>query len=234
MRSVPLLLMLVILLSSGYIQSAQQTGSSIVVLGFKWSRWRQSSPPSAAADNAPAAAMIPQNKNYQRNVRANRTDPMGARDPTLDSMDGRSAAMDKAVEESRTPQPKVVDGYSYKAKIQNTGSRTVEIVFWEYRFVDTSNRESVTRRQFLCGVNIKPGKDKELQAFSLSGPSDVVNVASLAGNARSPFEESVLINRVEYQDGFIWQRKDWNFGEIRLTYNRAVSTPWGSEMCRAL
>jgi len=176
--------------------------------------------------------MIPQNKNYQRNVRIN--DPVGARDPNLDTMDGRSAAMEKAVQESRAPQPKAVDGYSYKAKIQNTGSRIVDIVFWEYRFVDVSNPATVTRRQFLCGVNIKPGKEKELQAFTLSGPSDVVSVGSLAGNGPNPFQESVFINRVEYADGTIWQRKDWNFSEIRLTYTRAVSTPWGSEMCRNL
>jgi hypothetical protein len=233
MRNILLLALLLTLLTPAYIQSPQQDGSSITVLAFKWSKARQappSTPPVATAGNTPQPAMIPQNKNYQRNVRMNNPNPNVALDPNLDTIDARSAALEKAVQDSRTTPQKVVDGYLYKAKIQNKSERTVEIVFWEYRFAEASNGV-VTRRQFLCGVNVKPGKEKELQAFSLSGPSDVVSVQTLAGN---PYQESVLINRVEYGDGSIWQRKGWNFGEIRLTYARAVATPWGSEMCRGL
>ena len=39
---------------------------------------------------------------------------------------------------------------------------------------------------------------------------------------------------IEYADGSIWQRKDWNFAEMRASIQRAVSTPWGVEMCRGL
>jgi hypothetical protein len=52
--------------------------------------------------------------------------------------------------------------------------------------------------------------------------------------AANPFAERVRINRVEYADGTIWQRKDWNYAEVRASIQRAVSTPWGAEMCRAL
>lgn len=232
MRNLLLFTVLLMLVSPCYSLAPQQDGPSIVVLGFKWSRSRQIPDQTAQVDTAPAAAMIPQNKNYQRNTRIN--DPVGSRDPNLDTMDGRSAAMEKAVQESRTPQAKPVDGFSYKAKVQNSGAKVIDIVFWEYQFAEVSNPSLVTRRQFLCGVNIKPGKDRELQGFSLSGPSDVVTVESLANKSASPFKENVVINRVEYSDGSIWQRKDWNFAEIRLTYARAVATPWGSEMCRGL
>jgi hypothetical protein len=220
------------LVSPSYAPLASQEGSAVVVLGFKWSRARQIPERTATPDTAPAAAMIPQNKNYQRNVRVN--DPAGSRDPNLDTLDGRSAAMERAVQESRTPQSKAVDGFAYKARVQNASSRVIEILFWEYQFTDASNPTAVTRRQFLCGVNIKPGKEKELQAFSVSGPSEVVNVESLANKSAKAFKENVLINLVEYSDGSILQRKDWNFGEIRLTYVRAVNTPWGNEMCRGL
>jgi hypothetical protein len=142
--------------------------------------------------------------------------------------------MEKAVQESRTVQAKAVDGFAYRAKVQNSGSRVIEILFWEYQFTDLSNPSTVTRRQFLCGVNIRPGKEKELQGFTLSGPSEVVSVASLSNKSESPYKENAVINRVEYADGAIWQRKDWNFAEIRLTYARAIATPWGTEMCRPL
>jgi hypothetical protein len=205
--------------------------SSVVVVSFKWSKTRQVMEKLETPNTAPAAAMIPQNKNFQRNVRVN--DPVGARDPNQDTIDGRSAAIEKNVQQARTPQSKPVDAFSYKVKFQNTSAQGVDILFWEYQFIDRVDSSMVTRRQFLCAANLKPGKEKELVAFSLGGPS-VVNVNTLAQNSDKLFDEKVVINRVEYADGSIWQRKDWNFGEIRLTYRRAISTPWTTEMCRGL
>jgi hypothetical protein len=207
-------------------------GSSVVVLGSKWSKSRQVVEKVNTTGTVPAAAMIPANKNFERNRRIN--DPAGVRDPNADTIDGRSAQLEKSVQESRQPKSKPVDGYSYRAKIQNASAKVVEIVFWEYQFKEASNPSKMARRQFLCAVNIKPQKEKELQAFSLSGPSDVISVESLANKSGNLFEEKVVINRVEYADGTIWQRKDWNFAEVRLTVARATATPWGTEMCRNL
>ena len=213
------------------VQNAQND-SSITVISFKWSKSRQTVEKATEAPNpAPAAAMIPQNKNYPRNARIN--DPVGARDPNLDTTDGRAAALEKAVQDSRTPQGKTVDGFAYRVKVQNSGPKDVDIVFWEYQFIDATDPNLITRRQFLCGVSIKAEKAKEIQAFDLSGPGEVVSADSLA-KSKNPMQEKVIINRVEYADGSIWQRKDWNFAEIRTSYQRAVATPWGREMCRSL
>jgi hypothetical protein len=176
--------------------------------------------------------MIPANKNFERNRRAN--DPVGVRDPNGDTLDGRSAALEKSVQEARAAKPKEVDGFAYRVKIQNASKKVIEVVFWEYQFKETANPANVARRQFLCGVNIKPDKEKELQAFSVSGPSDVISVGSLANKPENLFEEKVVINRVEYADGSIWQRKDWNFAEVKSGIARAIGTPWGAEMCRGL
>lgn len=206
------------------------TGSLVEVLEHKCIKSRQSvlEPPYTA--DVPARAVIPQNKNYARNARVN--DPVGARDPNEDTIDGRSAALEKISQEARRPKSKPVDGYSYKVKVQNGSPRTIEILFIEYQFLDAANPKSSTRRQFLCGVSIKPNKGKELSAFGLSGPPEVVSVGTLANS--TPFQEKVIINRVEYEDGTIWQRKDWNFAEIVMSYRRVTSTPWGPEMCRGL
>jgi hypothetical protein len=203
-------------------------GEPVTVLNFKWYKDRQPAPPEVAS--GPAAAMIPQNKNYERNRRAN-TSP-GERDPNLDTIDGRSAALEKAVQESRAPKP--VDGFAYRTKVHNASANAIEIIFWEYQFKESAVASPLLRRQFLCGVAIKAGKDRELQAFSLSGPQGVVSVNILAKKPDSPGAEQVIINRVEFADGSIWQRKDWNFGEVRMSYARAVATPWGTEMCRGL
>jgi hypothetical protein len=176
--------------------------------------------------------MIPENKVLQRNERAQA--PLGVRDPNADTIDGRSAALEKNVQEARSPKPAAVDGFVYQVKVRNASSRVIEVVFWEYQFKELSNPMNVVRRQFLCGVKIKPAKEKELLAFSVSGPSDVISVDSLTNKPGNLFAEKVVINRVEYADGSILQRKDWNFAEVRPGIERAIKTPWGGEMCRAI
>jgi hypothetical protein len=204
-------------------------GLPVTVLNSKWFRDRQEIEQTAAT--GPAAAMIPQNKIFERNRRANASP--GERDPNLDTIDGRSAAMEKAVQDSRAPKPS--EGFAYRAKIHNASTRPVEIVFWEYQFKESANSTPLVRRQFLCAVAIKPEKDWELKAFSLSGPQDVISVNILAKKPDASGTEQAVINRVEFADGSIWQRKDWSLGEVRLSYARAVGTPWGKgTMCRGL
>ena len=216
------------------VQSAATTGdgSALDVVGYKWTKTRQKIDRSAGQGTTPAPAMIPANKNFERNRRLN--DPAGVRDPNADTIDGRSAALDKAVREARAPQTVDVDGFAYKVKVHNAGAKVVEVLFWEYQFEEAANPSNLARRQFLCGVNIKGGKDKELLAFSASGPNGAISVDSLAAKPENPYREKVVINRIEYADGSIWQRKDWNFAEVRASVQRAVSTPWGAEMCRGL
>ena len=214
------------------VQTPTADGSQITVLSFKWSKGRQTTDTSGADKPLPARAMTQADKNYDRNLRIN--DPAGTRDPNADTLDGRGAALEKSVRDAEKSQPKSVDSFIYLAKIHNTSKQVVEIVFWEYQFVDPANPGNVTRRQFLCGVNLKPDKDKEILGASLSGPTDAVSAASLA-TATSPFQEKVVINRVEFADGKSWMRKDWNAGEIKAAYQRAMATPWSpNEMCRAL
>lgn len=206
-------------------------GAPVTVLAFKWSKSRLTGSKAEAARVAPAPAVIASDKNFERNARV--IDP-AARDPNLDTPDGRRAMMEKSVQEAQTPKPSSVDGFSYRIKIQNSSAKVIEVLFWEYQFTEPSDGTKVTRRQFLCGVNIKPQKEKELQAFSVSGPSVVVSAESLAGKPGNHSLEKVVINRVEYADGSIWQRKDWNFAEVRASVARVTGTPWGAEMCRGL
>jgi hypothetical protein len=224
-----LLLSLFVTLSIPF-QTKTNEDSPLTVSNFKWSRARRTIQTPEVEGNAPARAMIPQNRNFARNQRIN--DPQGVRDPNGDTLDGRSAAMEKSVAESRAPKPEPMDGYLYHIKVQNPGPKAVEIVFWEYRFYDPANPDLVSRRQFLCAVNIAAGKGKELEGFSLASPSDVVNVKTL--NSGTPFKEEVLINRVEYTDGSMTQRKTWNFAEVKGSYERVLREPWLPGMCKGL
>ncbi len=223
-------LLLLSLLLSLLLPVQTPVDSPLAVASFKWTRARRTIETAAVEGNAPARAMIPQNRIFARNARVN--DPAGSRDPNADTIDGRSAALEKSVAESRAPKAEPMDGYVYRIKVQNTIKKVVEIVFWEYQFRDPANPELVARRQFLCGVNIPEGKTKELEGFSLSGPSDVVNVQTLGSGAT--FKENVVINRIEYTDGAIWQRKAWNLAEVKGSYERVLREPWRPGMCKGL
>jgi len=228
MKTFLLLSLLLSLLTS--VQTPVLTNSPLTVTGFKWLRARRAIEVPEAEGNSPQRAMIPQNRIFARNARIN--DPAGARDPNQDTIDGRSAALEKSVAESRAPKPKPMDGYAYHIKVQNTTTKLVEIVFWEYQFHDPANSELGARRQFLCGVNIAAGKTKDLEGFSLSGPSDVVDVRTLDSGAA--FKENVVVNRIEFSDGTIWQRKAWNLAEVKESYERVLREPWLPGMCKAL
>ena len=225
-------LLLLSLLVSLFIpfQTTTNEDSPLTVSNFKWSRARRSVQTPDVQGNAPARAMIPQDRNFSRNSRIN--DPQGVRDPNADTLDGRSAAIEKSVAESRAPKTQPLDGYAYRIKVQNPTTKVVEIVFWEYQFHDPANPDLVTRRQFLCGVNIPAGKGKDLEGFSLSGPSDVIDVNTL--NAGTSFKENVFVNRVEFADGSIWQRQAWNLAEVKGSYERVLREQWVPGMCKGL
>lgn len=193
---------------------ASTDNAPATVLEFKWFKDKQSSDKAVnAGTNAPAPAMISANKNFERQRRIN--DPAGVMDPNSNTIDGRSAELDRIVQESREAKPRV-DGFTYQAKIQNTGAKVIKTVFWEFRFTESANPSNVSRRQFVCSSKVKPDKTKDLEVFSLTSPSGVVSVGSLAKKTESIFQEAVLVNRIEYEDGSFWQRKDWNFDEVRL------------------
>src|SRR5262245_45253212 len=91
-------------------QDTAADGSFMSVLKFKWVKTRISMKKAESAGVTPVRAVIPQNKNFARNVRVN--EPAGVRDPNSDTLDGRSAEMDRITQESRTSNSDL-DGFTY-------------------------------------------------------------------------------------------------------------------------
>ena len=102
---------------------AQNDGSALVVVGSKYAKTRHMLEFADTSSPGPAPAMTAANKNFERNRRIN--DPAGVRDPNADTIDARSAAMEKNVQESRAPKRKEVEGYEYRVKFRNAGERAV-------------------------------------------------------------------------------------------------------------
>ncbi len=232
MRSfiLPLLLISIGLDQNQTLVNPQAT-SDLTVLSHKWTKTRRTTakgnpndPPLPAPSLTASAS-----RTAQKADRLN--DSGGPRDPPPETIEGRSAVLEKIVRESRSQQSKTLDGFSYGLKLKNESAKQIEVLFWEYQFIDVTT-SAVTRRQFLCGLNLKPGKEKDVVAFSMSGPSRVVSAESLV-ESKAPLQERVVINRIEYADGTLWQRPDWSFAEIGLSYKTAMATPW-TEMCRSL
>jgi hypothetical protein len=221
---------LLTLLISGAAQTPSPDAGPVTVVSFKWSKIQQ--PGVKSVDKPlPARAVSPNDKNFERTARVN--DPAGFRDPNADTLDTRGQELEKNTRSANNPTAKGTDAFAFQAKIHNAGKSVVEVVYWEYQFVDATNPANVTRRQFLCGINLKADKDKELEAYSSIGPT-TINAAAAASGASS-FQEKAIINRIEFADGKYWMRKDWNAAEIKESYKRAMATSWSpTETCRAL
>src|SRR5215216_6223821 len=126
MKTLLLLSLLLSLLVPFQNPVVSSDASPLTVANFKWTRARRNVETPPIEGNAPARAMIPQNRNFARNARVN--DPQGVRDPNGDTLDGRSAAMEKSVAESRAPKTAPMDGFAYRIKVQNPTAKVVEIV----------------------------------------------------------------------------------------------------------
>ena len=204
----------------------------VPILSAKWQRTTIRAADPDVTPVGPVTPVMADTKNFQRKAREQRTDnPM---DPNQESMEARSLAIDKAIRESRAPKADDQKGYTYTAEVRNDTGSTIAVIFWEYTFTELAKPSNIVRRQFLCRANMKDGEKKVLSAFSLLGPSDVIGVESLAKATEKLFDEKFQVNGIELADGTIIQRDNWNFKDLQPAVQRAVSKPWGHEICRAL
>jgi len=223
-----LLLPLLLIFGDSIQNPAPVDGSSpVVVVSFKWFKDRQSIEKAVASTSSPQPALITADKNFEKQKRINAS--AGDRDPHADTLDARGAELDRIVQESRQAPP--VDGFVYSVKFKSASAKPIERIFWEYQFKEMANPANVTHRRFLCNIKIKPEQAKDLEIFSLGGPSDVISVKSLAKGSGNQFEEAVVINRVEYADGSFWQLKDWTFDVSKLV-SKARADSQKISMCR--
>lgn len=205
---------------------AQEDKPLVEILEFGYERSQQ--PVVQASDpgpTTPVRAVVAENKYFQRKARENLSP--GAIDPNSLTVDGRSAELDRINREANsTDKAKVVNGYSYHAKFTNSYKHPIELIFWEVKFITGA---AITRRQFICPINIKTGDKKELSHFTALGPSDVVDAA----NPNAGIKTEAAISRVEFADGAVWQRLDWSYADEKKKIKSAVEKPWGNEACRS-
>ena len=96
-------------------------------------------------------------------------------------------------------------GYRYKVVVKNAGEKTIKSVDWDYLITDPNQMNEVSRHQFTSDEKIHPGKEKELSVFIFSLPTRTVSSHEQSKDRKALIDEVVLM-RIEYSDGSVWQR----------------------------
>ena len=122
------------------------------------------------------------------------------------------------VREGTTPQPTVRTSkplptepegpqarFVYRVKVKNTGTKTITGLAWDYVFFDSDKLEQIGKHSFQQRVKLRPGKSAELIKYSGMPPTSVID-ATKAKKGEVELSEEVLIQRIEYEDGSVWQR----------------------------
>lgn len=104
---------------------------------------------------------------------------------------------------ARRRMPRVIEGYTYRAKIKNKSQKTITMVGWDYTFRNSTD-EKPTHHQFFSRIKIEPGKEKEVSRFVPAPPTRTVDAKS----AGQKMIEEVIINFIEYEDGSKWKKEE--------------------------
>jgi hypothetical protein len=155
---------------------------------------------------------------YIRNPALDDDDPFSANAEFKDAQraqkinDIQNAIRAKGSEERQPPPPRVIKPhdslpskpqatYVYRAKIKNTGAKTIRLIDWSYTFLDPDTQQELGRHLYSSKVKIRPGQNDELVGRSATPQTGTVNVK----NAGRELSEQVVIYRIEYDDGSVWQ-----------------------------
>ncbi len=99
------------------------------------------------------------------------------------------------------PDSKRIVTYVYRARVKNTGAKTIRAIEWAYTFLDPETRQEIGHHPYLTKVKIRPGQDGELVGRSGKPQTSTVSVK----NVDKALGEQVVIYRIEYDDGSVWQ-----------------------------
>jgi hypothetical protein len=97
--------------------------------------------------------------------------------------------------------------FIYRASMKNLSSKAIKEIDWDYVFIDAVTGDELDRRQFTSVQNIGPGKQKELVFTLPTPPTRRISVQALDKKERVGIEERVVVVRVTYMDGSVWEVK---------------------------
>lgn len=95
--------------------------------------------------------------------------------------------------------------FIYKTKIKNNHTSAITQIDWDHVFYERDTENEVGRQEFTSDEQIGPGKTKELTVTVTSPPARTVSITSLNLEERKRLSEKIVLVRVQYADGRVWQ-----------------------------
>lgn len=96
--------------------------------------------------------------------------------------------------------------FRYAASFKNTGGKTIKQIDWDYLFFDTATNRMVGRIELGSDDKIEPGKKREVTFLLPTPPAKTISVQALNDKERQGLTEQIILVRVVYADGSVWQR----------------------------
>ncbi len=118
----------------------------------------------------------------------------------------REARADAAIFEGMKQKgpPRYV--FLYKVTVKNSSAKTIKAIDWDYVFFRNDTQSEAGRLEFTSAEKIGSGKTKELDVMARQAPAKTVSVYALDKTERQGLDGQVVIVRLEYTDGSVWQR----------------------------
>jgi hypothetical protein len=136
-------------------------------------------------------------------ARANAVLRQVGRDPIPPPTEPRYGRRDAPPSELASNKPY----YLYEAKLSNNGTKKIRSVIWEYVLFEPETQRVVGNHPFETKVGIGVGQTKSVSAWSSRPPASVVDVSKSDKEKRGQYSERVIIHRIVYEDGTVWERE---------------------------
>jgi hypothetical protein len=127
---------------------------------------------------------------------------------------GNSAEVDKVKREARADEANMAQKHRntlpryvflYKVSVKNGSDKAIKSVDWDYVFLDADTHNEISRQQFTSDEKIGPRKTSELRVIVNRAPTRTISADALNKKEREGLSEQVVIIRIEYADGSVWQ-----------------------------
>jgi hypothetical protein len=96
--------------------------------------------------------------------------------------------------------------YIYDVKVNNTGSKIIRKIVWDYVVVDQDTQREVGSHRFTSMVRLHPGKSAQLVGHSAYPQSTIVDARSADKDSPGKYSERVVIHLITYNDKSVWKR----------------------------
>ena len=199
-------------------QAAAQDTAKVEVVKFNWGMYEQKKAINEAALSEEESINPP-----GRNSRM--------REKTIEEQSQDLRRIESVARKQSAPQPGNI--FLYELKVKNLDEKTIKSFIWEYLSVKESAPQKVSGRRFLCVEKIRAGDSKTLRATSHLPPVNVVYASAPGEQTKKDFVVNLVINRVEYTDGTVWKRADWDDSEYALD-SQAIAEKLKLNDCAAL